>query len=49
MIISGKGVSSAGEKTIAYLTAMDLAPTFLELAGVEYPGDDSLPHYLVKA
>ncbi len=42
MIISGKGVVSAGKKTATYLTVMDLAPTFLELAGVEYPEDDSV-------
>jgi len=42
MIISGKGVASTGQKTSTYLTVMDLAPTFLELAGVEYPDDGSV-------
>lgn len=42
MIISGKGVASTGKKTSTYLTVMDLAPTFLELAGVEYPESDSV-------
>ena len=37
MIIAGKGVAASGEKSSAYLTVMDLAPTFLELAGVDYP------------
>jgi arylsulfatase len=42
MIIAGTGVASAGRKTSVYLTVMDLAPTFLELAGVEYPDDGSV-------
>ncbi len=33
MIIAGTGVASAGRKNSVYLTVMDLAPTFLELAG----------------
>ena len=37
MIISGPGVAAHAEKTSAYLTVMDLAPTFLELAGADYP------------
>ncbi len=37
MIIAGKGVATSGEKSSAYLTVMDLAPSFLELAGVDYP------------
>ena len=37
MIIAGKGVGMAGVKSSAYLTVMDLAPTFLELASVDYP------------
>lgn len=37
MIISGPGVAAHAKKTSAYLTVMDLAPTFLELAGAEYP------------
>jgi arylsulfatase len=42
MIISGPGVSRRGEIDAAYLTVMDLAPTFLELAGGEYPADGSV-------
>lgn len=42
MIIAGTGVASAGRKNSVYLTVMDLAPTFLELAGVEYPDDGSV-------
>jgi arylsulfatase A-like enzyme len=37
MIIAGKGVAIGGVKSSAYLTVMDLAPTFLELAGADYP------------
>jgi arylsulfatase len=42
MIISGKGITSTGAKINTYLTVMDLAPTFLELAGVDYPVDGSI-------
>ena len=42
MIISGPGVAARAEKTLAYLTVMDLAPTFLELAGAEYPASESV-------
>ncbi len=42
MIISGKGVASAGLKSSAYLTVMDLAPSFIELAGAHYPDDGSV-------
>ena len=41
MIISGRGVRARGAKNSAYLTVMDLAPTFLELAGAEYPAGGS--------
>ena len=37
MIVSGMGVAESGVKNAQYLTVMDLAPTFLEIAGVEYP------------
>jgi arylsulfatase len=37
MIAAGHGVASQGKKTSVYLTVMDLAPTFLELAGVQHP------------
>ena len=42
MIISGQGVTSTGTKSSVYLTVMDLAPTFLEMAGIEYPQDGSV-------
>ena len=41
MIIAGRGVSGTG-KTTAYVTVMDLAPTFIELAGAHYPSDGSV-------
>lgn len=37
MIISGPGVENMGEINDSFLTLLDLAPTFYELAGVEYP------------
>ncbi len=37
MIISGQAVDRRGVINDSYLTVMDLAPTFLELAGTEYP------------
>ncbi len=37
MIVSGAGVAESGIKDAGYLTVMDLAPTFLEIAGVVYP------------
>lgn len=39
MIVAGAGVARRGEKTDAYLTITDFAPTFLELAGAHYPPD----------
>jgi len=42
MIISGAGVSSAGVIDSSYVTVMDFAPTFLEIAGAQYPIDDSI-------
>jgi arylsulfatase len=39
LIIAGKGVRRQGEKSSAYLTVMDLMPTFLAIAGASYPGD----------
>jgi arylsulfatase len=41
MVVSGAGVRRRGDIDAAYLTVMDLAPTFLELAGGEYPPDGS--------
>jgi arylsulfatase len=42
MIIAGPGVASVGSKNSSYTTVMDLAPTFLELAGINYPSNDSI-------
>lgn len=37
MIAAGPGIAGRGTITATYLTVMDLAPTFLEIAGAEYP------------
>ncbi|MGB5325268.1 MAG: arylsulfatase, partial [Pseudomonadales bacterium] len=42
MIIAGPGVADSGAIKSTYVTVMDLAPTFLEVAGTEYPDDDSV-------
>lgn len=42
MIVTGPGVEREGEIHRSYTTVMDLAPTFLELAGAEYPSDGSV-------
>ncbi len=42
MIIAGTGVSASDDINTAYATVMDLAPTFLELAGAPYPDDGSV-------
>jgi len=42
MIISGNGVSAAGVIDATYATVMDLAPTFLQIAGATYPDDGSV-------
>ena len=42
MIVKGPGVMAREEYSDIYLTVMDLAPTFLELAGASYP-DDKAP------
>ena len=42
MIISGNGVSAAGVIDTTYATVMDLAPTFLQIAGATYPDDGSV-------
>lgn len=39
MIIAGPGVVHRGAVNHAYVTVMDLAPTFLELGGATYPDD----------
>lgn len=41
MIVSGAGVRRRGIDD-AYITVMDLAPTFVEVAGGEYPADGSV-------
>jgi arylsulfatase len=42
MIIAGVAVASTGARSRAYSTVMDLAPTFLELAGVDYPASEEI-------
>lgn len=42
-IISGKNIPSTGEIRDTYFTVMDLAPTFYELAGADYPGSLGTP------
>ncbi len=42
MIVAGPGVSASGKIDSAYATVMDLAPTFLEIAGATYPDDGSV-------
>ncbi|MCH7822795.1 MAG: sulfatase-like hydrolase/transferase [Proteobacteria bacterium] len=42
MIIAGPGVVARGVIDSTYLTVMDLAPTFLEIAGAKYPDDGSV-------
>jgi arylsulfatase len=42
MIVAGPGGAARARIDSSYLTVMDLAPTFLELAGAEYPSDGSL-------
>jgi arylsulfatase len=39
MIIAGNGVRHRREFSNDYLTVMDFAPTFIELAGAQYPAD----------
>ena len=42
MMIAGPGVAARGVIDSTYLTVMDLAPTFLDIAGARYPDDDSV-------
>ncbi len=42
LIIAGTGVVANGVINKNYLTVMDLAPTFIELAGARYPDDGSV-------
>ncbi len=49
MIIAGPGVAAHGVIDSTYLTVMDLAPTFLDVAGVQYPDDGSVRAMLGKS
>jgi len=42
MMIAGPGVAARGVIDSTYLTVMDLAPTFLDIAGAQYPDDGSV-------
>ncbi len=42
MMIAGPGVAARGVIDSTYLTVMDLAPTFLNIAGAQYPDDGSV-------
>ena len=42
MIVAGHGVGRASEINRSYLTVMDLAPTFIAVAGAKYPDDGSV-------
>jgi arylsulfatase A-like enzyme len=42
LVIAGPGVSGRGVIDASYLTVMDLAPTFIELAGAQYPDNGTV-------
>jgi len=42
LIMAGPGVTASSVIDSNYLTVMDLAPTFLEIAGAKYPDDGSV-------
>jgi arylsulfatase A-like enzyme len=42
LIVAGPGVASRGVTDPTYLSVMDLAPTFLEVAGADYPEQQSV-------
>lgn len=42
MIMAGAGIGAAGRRDSAFLTVMDLAPTFLDIAGASYPTHPSI-------
>ena len=42
LVVAGPVVAAADPINRSYLTVMDLAPTFLELAGARYPDDGSV-------
>lgn len=49
MLAAGPGVAARGLIDSHYLTVMDLAPTFLEIAGAHYPDDGSVRPMLGKS
>ena len=42
MIIAGHGVKTQAKINSAYVTLLDMAPTFLSIAGAQYPADGSV-------
>ncbi|HEY5775594.1 MAG TPA: arylsulfatase [Xanthomonadales bacterium] len=42
LIVSGDGVAGVGRRSHAYVTVMDLAPSFIALAGAHYPQDGTV-------
>jgi arylsulfatase len=42
LIIAGRGITTGDQISHSYLTVMDLAPTFIELASARYPDDGSV-------
>jgi len=46
MIMQGPGVAARDVINPTYFTVMDLAPTFVEIAGAQYPLDDSVQSML---
>jgi arylsulfatase len=42
LVIAGKGVAARDRISHSYLTVMDLAPTFIDLAAARYPDDGSV-------
>lgn len=42
MVIAGPGVARVNTIDPTYVTVMDIAPTFLEIAGAQYPDDGSV-------
>jgi arylsulfatase A-like enzyme len=42
MMVAGPGVATSGAINSSFMTVMDLAPTFLDIAGAKYPDDGSV-------
>ena len=42
MIVAGPGVGADGRIDNAYVTVMDLAPTFIDIAGARYPEEEGI-------